>query len=403
MKLAVAATTVLTVLLSSSLPAQRTYVVDAAGGSGAHFRDLPDALRLAQHGDTIILRKGTYRGGATSLGLTILGEKDAVINGMLAPVNVSNLPAGQRFVMQGIEFTGQSLGAYPSIALTSNAGSVHLEDLALAPLLSGGPTGPAVMIRDCKRTTLNDCQLVGHPALDCEASTVVISASVFQGSDAEFNMVPVPSAPGLRAKNATLEITTSAFGGGKEAPSFVGPQLASPGLDLETCDVRLVGPCLCIAGQASNPTPGMESVWGRDSTVRWSTDMQLRSSGTARAYSLTTGGRVIVEEVAALIAAGVAPGGLLPFSVFGMAADMVFTLAGVPATPQSLPFGMLWFDPASAILLDAAPIQTSRYHMSSVPIPNRPELRGQVLALQSYVIRPSKNPHLSSAAFVVLN
>ncbi len=389
-------------LQGNSLQAQRTYIVDAAGGIGTHFKDLRAALLVTQHGDTIIMRKGIYEGAVTQLGLTILGEPGTTIRGFVRPMRVHSLPAGRRFVMKGIEIFATGSGAGPGLALSSNTGSVHLEKIVIRPFFSSSPADQALSIRSCKLVTLNGCHFVGQPALDCESSTVLVSACSFLGTDAQFNTVPVLSSPGLRAKNATLQISTSAFGGGKESSSFSGPQFASPALDLLNSDVLLAGPCLCVAGHAAKPTPGMEAVWVRNSRVRWSTDIQLRPSGTAQAYSVGTSGRVSVEATPSLLAAGTKPSTQMTCNVFGNLNDLAFTLAGVPSAPSQLPFGTLWLDPASAILLDSATL-SSRYHQFSFMLPNQPQTHGQPIVIQSYLIRATLGPQLSTAACVILD
>ena len=49
----------LSLVLAFALPT--IWIVDANSGPGTHFTDLPVAVLVAQSGDTILVRSGTYR------------------------------------------------------------------------------------------------------------------------------------------------------------------------------------------------------------------------------------------------------------------------------------------------------------------------------------------------------
>ncbi|MFQ5505706.1 MAG: hypothetical protein ACE5F1_13050 [Planctomycetota bacterium] len=58
-------------LVAGLASGQKTWIVDKSNGPGTHYTDLPPAVAPAAHGDTIIVRKGTYK---TSWGGTKLGN-----------------------------------------------------------------------------------------------------------------------------------------------------------------------------------------------------------------------------------------------------------------------------------------------------------------------------------------
>lgn len=95
----------------------------------------------------------------------------------------------------------------------------------------------------------------------CDQTTAVITACLFRGLDAQFNTVPVPSHPGIRATNSKLWIATTAFSGGNAAASLQGPQLASPGLWLDRTDTLLA------ARVSSLQAGGEYGIW-HDGSVR---------------------------------------------------------------------------------------------------------------------------------------
>ena len=63
-------------------PAQQTWVVDAQGGPGVHFTDLPAAVAAANRGDVVIVRAyapttHVYQGASISAGITVVGQATA--------------------------------------------------------------------------------------------------------------------------------------------------------------------------------------------------------------------------------------------------------------------------------------------------------------------------------------
>ncbi len=63
---------VVTALLAGALSAQKTWVVDANGGPGYDFRDLPGAVVAVANGDTVVVRAGTYSTFSTAKSLMML-------------------------------------------------------------------------------------------------------------------------------------------------------------------------------------------------------------------------------------------------------------------------------------------------------------------------------------------
>jgi hypothetical protein len=94
---------------SAIMPAQRTWVVDAANGAGTDFTDLPPALAAAADGDTILVRAGIYAVGTTGKALRMVGRGMPVIRAATPreAFIVRGLPAGRTFVMQGFALDGQ--------------------------------------------------------------------------------------------------------------------------------------------------------------------------------------------------------------------------------------------------------------------------------------------------------
>jgi hypothetical protein len=79
-----------------------TYVVDAAGGPGADFTDLPPAVAAAQPGDVLLVLPGSYSAFTCSEGITIVGYGGPTVTGSVA---VTSLPLGRPFVLAGVSPT----------------------------------------------------------------------------------------------------------------------------------------------------------------------------------------------------------------------------------------------------------------------------------------------------------
>ena len=89
---------------SSDLLAQRTWIVDAAGGAGSNFNDLPAAVAVAAPGDRIeiVPFASLYSGARVTKGISILAGGAGVSLG--SPLYLSGIPLGGTCVVSGIAF-----------------------------------------------------------------------------------------------------------------------------------------------------------------------------------------------------------------------------------------------------------------------------------------------------------
>ncbi len=90
----------------SPLAAQRSFIVDAAGGGD--FTEIQPAVDLAIRGDIILVRHGEYSGATVSLGIRLLGDPrgagpDDIVR-ITDKVQVLNMQAGNSFVITDMEF-----------------------------------------------------------------------------------------------------------------------------------------------------------------------------------------------------------------------------------------------------------------------------------------------------------
>ena len=162
-------------LVGSVLSAQTTWIVNAGGGAGVHFADLPTAVAAASDGDTIVVQTGPFQEGATpfvtSKGLTIVGE------GGLVPITTSlgnaieivNLPATSTFRMVG--FARLSNGAL-DVRVLNCAGKVHLERMRCREPGAFLPVWPSVEIYNSDNVTMRQFETFGSPCVQIDGSRV---------------------------------------------------------------------------------------------------------------------------------------------------------------------------------------------------------------------------------------
>jgi len=84
---------------------RQTWIVDAANGAGANFTDLPAALAdpAVQDGDLLLMRPGVYNGTTTSKAVSIVGEPNAYLGYLVAPLVIDQISAGKDFMVSGLD------------------------------------------------------------------------------------------------------------------------------------------------------------------------------------------------------------------------------------------------------------------------------------------------------------
>jgi hypothetical protein len=178
-----------TCLLASRADAQRTWIVDASGGAGHHFTDLPPALAAANHGDKIIVRPGSYRGATTDRGVTVVGENARLTLTLPAsPLRVSGLPRGRTFVLSGFAVDSGML------ALVDNAGRVHLDRVDARGVNVARVVGAAVVVVGGAAVTATQCRFTLGPV------RVTRSSITFTDCDLTGAAAQSHGSTGLRAR-----------------------------------------------------------------------------------------------------------------------------------------------------------------------------------------------------------
>ncbi len=380
----------------SSLTGQgTTWIVDAAGGPGVHFTDIPPAVAAAADGDTILVRPITgssgYSGFSTGKALTMLGDGGrAWVEGT---IQVTGLAAGKTFVGGSLSYGPQIFGSpdVGAMTLAGNQGRIHLEDISGAGICT---------ISSCSLVTMAG-SVLGTPFFVLGSGFSPSTPLVVTNSTVSLNSVRVLGADSLSAPGPPIC-----------SPCTLAMSLGGSEVYLSRCEVRggngcsrLLAmnpqPCAAIAmtggrlvitgddqtrvvagtpgGFGAAPTPAIGTVGG---TVELDTAVTVTGSAGGPAVSGTAA--VVQRRIVSLTGSGDAPGGMLTAELVSAPGDIYFLVAAVPADPVSLsPLGTVFIDPSVLLRLGFGPQPAAGRSSFSVRIPALPALRGGVIALQA--------------------
>lgn len=318
-----------TLLCTGVLAAQRTWIVDAAGGAGVHFTDLPPAVAAAADGDTILVRPAvtTYRAPIVTKGLSIVATGLPV---MLAgaPLIVRAIAAGRHCTVAGLWL--DPLSSW--VGIEACVGAVTLRSV------SAGPTaGIPMQILHARSVILEACQVESArgAALTVNASAVYCVDCIIRGLDVW--QPAVGAVLGVLAADSRLVLAHTAVFGGRllSTPSQQQPALlAQAGLTV-------------VAGRSTLVGGGPIAV----STLH-GTDLIL-DPRTAVVGSIGAGVRVTAAQLPAL---SVQP--RLSLRYDGVQGDLTAFFVSLSTTPRLGPFGDQWLDLSSALLVEVGVVDS---------------------------------------------
>ncbi len=194
---------VLAVTLLLSRASADVFVVDAAGGPGVDFADIPAAVAAASDGDVILVRgTATYTWPTISgLGLVIAADGPPVA--MSGPFVIEDVPAGSSVTLSGLQTFSLFPGVYvhSPLVIRDCEGPVLARDCVFVSSSASSSAGPAVTVRGDSSVTLVDCTLVeggsiGRPGLLVEDGTVFVQGCDLFGGVGQVSFGPLGGAPG---------------------------------------------------------------------------------------------------------------------------------------------------------------------------------------------------------------
>ncbi len=352
--------TLVTTLILCPLAGAQTYVVDAQGGPGSNFTDLPAAIAAVPDGAVLLVRAGNYSSfSIQQKGLTVLGDPGVTFGNVAAgSIEVRDLTAGQRVLLRGIDGHGNS-----AFLCTDCAGPVvfdHVSDTL------GGDVH--MDVSNCAQLLLVGCSLLGNQGPRALAITdsdvVVVDGALRSGQGSGFHDPTVWSQGGrLQVTNTSITGTTVSFGVGGDALHLIGGE------------ARIDGASALVAGSGPSPATRGYAVSGTG-TLR--VDPGVTLSGKATPIEATIASTTV--DLPALHADGGQLGGAAQATLTGAGGQLGVVAIGLPTAPVALPPGVdeLWL--TSPIVAQFGVLSSPV--AATLPIPALPNLRGTTLGWQ---------------------
>jgi hypothetical protein len=363
------------VLLTTAITAQRTWIVDALGGPGSHFKDLPPAIQAASAGDTVLLRPGEYLPAPITLGLRLVAELGAVVrtDQSFPPesLHLRDLPAHQTLTIQGLRILGTT---GPVLQLTDCRGVVVLDGVHANHGSSSAPA--AIAISGCDAVTLRACDTAG--GLNVATSTVAIhQSSIVRGGN---TILIFATLPAIHATRSRLELSHTHA---KGQDGFVPYNMAQPAVQGTAARITVRGLATTVleAGlDQQTQVPALRA--DPQSTLLLDPSVTLIPKNRASGHFGF--GSVASRRLPALAVADAARGGRLDITVHSPAHDAFALFLGAPSAPIEIPqLGDLWLDPALLVFLGAGIQGATERTIVPIDVPMTPSLLGLGLGAQA--------------------
>lgn len=371
--------------------AQRIWIVDAANGPGTDFRELQPALNASRAGDTVLVRRGGYTQAATNKGVRLIGGDGVRLTTTrsdLPPFRLSGLPAGEDFVMQGFEISSRGLASTNACLRLENCkGRITLADLQVrsVPLLfTAGGAGLAMT--DCAQVSFLGGTLTGAPGLLATKSVLSVTNGKLVGTDAlgvlEYGW---PSHHALEAAQSQVLLSFCELRGGRGANNrYRGTFQGSPAAILRSCDTSAGGDNRAFFEAGDPPATNGTSVPAIDTTSGTLVlDPAIRLAPKAGAPPIQGDAKVAKRRLSALFATGGPPGSAIIMELYSPSGHVLALLAGIPGDRLMLPFGALWLDLRSLLVMQVAVQNPGEHHRFVFVLPALLKLVGQPIVLQA--------------------
>lgn len=380
-------------LCAAALPAQRTWIVDSAGGAGYHFADLPPAVAAASRGDVILVRPGTggrYTAVTVGKGIAIVGEGAEPIP-IVGVMSVRGVPLGEVCTLRNLCF--ERVQIQTRLECVDNRGTVVLERI-----VDPADTWGALILTDCDLVIMSECLLwnPGGRVAYTRSRAVVINSELYGRLHLTQRFAT------LLVEESDVTFVDSFVRGADGFEVFCGVvEPGTPAIESAVSRVRLLGRCRIVGGSVVGGCGGFDqqpAVLHRDvRSTTWVDPLVSEVGGFGPA------GTVIRRELSG-VSPGTAPvGGAQTIVTYGPSGGSAALFASLPTgrAPIALPFGEVFIDPALNILVDAGSLGTARTLATTVSLAGFPA--GLSLLYQSATLSGAGALELSNAAVAVVH
>jgi len=209
------AAALLTLLPASAFAGGAVWIVDASGGPGFDFTDIPSAIAVAQQNDRVFVRPGTYAGFVLDKPLIVRGSLGARVNGV---ARIQGIAATTRCAVSTLEIQ--------TLEVSGCSGGVVLEQIKSWP--SGANDSLPLVVQNSADVRMRSCEFEpayfpdggGLSAAVASASALEVVDSLLRGQHGDgFDFgpafAPTRGGAGLVAQStATISIAHSELSGG---------------------------------------------------------------------------------------------------------------------------------------------------------------------------------------------
>ena len=356
---------VLLASLCTSISAQNIFVVDASGGPGADFTDIPQAVEAAASGDILDVFPGAYTGFTTSKGIHVLGRGTGFsmsrANSVFEPAfGIVSLPRGERFTLRNARLRDNGLFS-------------NIVRLCQGNVVLDGVNGSWTIDRS-SNVQLTRCS--GQPF---EGGHVVeLYGSNVAMDDCNYSITQrLGVSSTLRVNFSKLTISRSAISGNGGNPGF-----GTPAMVCDTSELILTGfgPNSIIAAGPGSLGELVPAIVGTATAI---IDPRLSIVGANGANPIDPGIQVIASTIPNLRVTDAPIGGTLAVELNASPGETYLLAVGFPAPPRSVPgiLGEFWLDFAQ--LAGVGVVPGSGQVLSSAQIPNAPAFLGIQISRQA--------------------
>ncbi|MCB9876201.1 MAG: hypothetical protein H6835_01255 [Planctomycetes bacterium] len=367
-----------TTLFLCPLAGAQTYVVDAQGGPGSNFTDLPAAIAAVPDGAVLLVRAGNYSSFTIQQkGLTVLGDPGVTFGDVTAgSIEVRDLTASQRVFVRGFDGHGAS-----TFLCSDCAGPVvfdHVSDTL------GGDVH--MEVSSCSQLMIVGCSILGRQsesALTATDSDVVAVGCTLRGGGQLFVRAAVWCYGGrLQLTDTAITGGTSSFGVGGHALRLVGGE------------ARIDGASALVAGSGPSPATLGYAVSGTG-TLR--VDPGVTLYGKALGIEATIASTTL--DLPALHGEGGQLGGTAQATLSGAASQLGVVALGLPGAPISSGGDEQWITTPVVITFGvlSGPVA------AAFAIPTQPNLRGATLGWQGAALDGSGALTLSNPVWFAVH